>query len=83
MSDEKIDLAEIARDAEDSRGDYFGVSLDADDVLALVRAVRAMRAYMSKAWHSERILDVTAEIDAVDAALANITDSAEVRSDGE
>lgn len=44
MSDEKsagargsegaIDLAEIARDAEESRGDYFGVSLDVDDVLA-------------------------------------------------
>ena len=47
----------------------------AEDVLALVRAVRAARAYIGSGHVADRL--------ALDAALAPFTDSAEVRSDGE
>ncbi len=69
---EKIDLAGIARDAEESRGDYFGVSLDVDEVLAIVAAVRAALALRNSGDDAdERYGDLC-------AALAPFTDSSEV-----
>lgn len=71
MSDEKIDLAEFEEDVR-------AWVLRRDDTLALVRAVRASKAYMAPPFSWSKF-------DELDRALAPFTDSgsAEVRSDGE
>lgn len=78
MSDEKIDLAHM----HDRAGFYLDAGNDdlcmfPEDVLALVRAVRAARTFIGSGHVADRM--------ALDAALAPFTDSAEsasgVRSD--
>lgn len=72
---EKIDLEWLAHDARA----FETCAVQADELLALVRAVRAARAYMTPSRSQDVWL---ARRERLALELTSFTDSAEVRSDG-